>query len=168
MHFTQYYTCISNPYTIILLSQQLSNYWPISLTSINCFQTFEQISNLNIMKHLEANNTLCEQQYGFCHSHSSDTLLITLLHDLSHFYDAGIQTDLIFTNFAKAFDMVPHKRLLYKLGWYSIRGNIKNWISSLLNKRVVQMVFPLLNVRFQICLVFFRAQSLTLLCFPST
>ena len=87
-------------------NQQLpSNYWPISLTCI-VSKLFEQIINSNIMKHLEANNVLCEQQYGFRHSHSCDTLLITLLHDLSHCYDAGIQTDLIFTDFAKAFDMV--------------------------------------------------------------
>ena len=78
------------------------------------------------MKHLEANNILSEQQYGFRHSCSCDTLLISLLHDLSHCYDGGIQTDLIFTDFAKAFDTVPHQHLLYKLEWYGIRGNVKN------------------------------------------
>ena len=78
------------------------------------------------MKHLESNNILSEQQYGFCHSRSCDTLLITLLHDLSHCYDAGIQTDLIFTDFTKVFDTVSHQCLLYKLEWYGISGNIKN------------------------------------------
>ena len=74
--------------------QEPSNYRPILLTSI-VSKLFEQIINSNIMKHLEANNILSEQQYGFRHSHSCDTLLITLLHDLSHCYDAGGQTDLI-------------------------------------------------------------------------
>jgi len=60
-------------------------------------------------------------------------LLITLLHDLFHHYDIGIQTDVIFTNFAKAFDTVPHQRLLHKLELYGIRGNLKNWISSFMN-----------------------------------
>ena len=40
-----------------------------------------------------------------------------LLHDLSHCYDVGIQTNMIFTDFVKAFDIVPHKRLLYKLAF---------------------------------------------------
>jgi len=94
--------------------QQPSNYRPISLTSI-VSKLFEQIINSNIMQHLEVNNILSDHQYGFCHSHSCETLLITLLHHLSCCYDAGIQTDIIFTDFAKAFDSVPHKRLLYKL-----------------------------------------------------
>jgi len=85
------------------------------------------------MKHLETKNILTDHQYGFQHSHSCETLLITLLHELSRCYDTGIQTDIIFTDFAKAFDTVPHQRLMYKLEWYGIRGNLKNWISSFLN-----------------------------------
>ena len=60
-------------------------------------------------------------------------------HDF-HCYDVGIQTDLIFTDFAKAFDTVPHKRLLYKLEWYGIRGNTNHWISSFLNNRTQRVV----------------------------
>ena len=114
--------------------QQPSNYRPISLTSI-VSKLFEQIVNSNIMKHLETNNILSDHQYGFRHSRSCETLLITLLHDLSCCYDTGIQTDINFTDFAKAFDTVPHQRLLYKLDWHGIRGNLKNWISSFLNHR---------------------------------
>ena len=119
--------------------QEPSNYRPILLTSI-VSKLFEQIVNPNIMKHLEANNILSEHQYGFRHSRSCDTLLISLLHDLSLCYDAGIQTDLIFTDFAKAFDTVPHQYLLYKLEWYGIRRNIKNWISSFLNNRTQHVI----------------------------
>ena len=52
------------------------------------------------MQHLEVNNILSDHQYGFRHSRSCETLLITLLHDLSHChgYDAEIQTDIIFTD----------------------------------------------------------------------
>ena len=114
--------------------QQPSNYRPISLTSI-VSKLFEQIINSNIMQHLEVNNILSDHQYDFHHSRSCETLLITLLHDLSHCYDAGIQTDIIFTDFAKAFDSVPHKHLLYKLEWYGIRGTVNNWISPFLNGR---------------------------------
>ena len=77
------------------------------------------------MQHLEINNILSDHQYGFRHSRSCETFLIALLHDLSCYYDVGIQTDMIFTDFAKAFDTVPHKCLLYKLKWHGICGSIK-------------------------------------------
>ena len=38
-------------------------------------------------------------------------------------------------DFAKAFDKVPHMRLLYKLAHYGIRGSTHKWISSLLSER---------------------------------
>ena len=40
------------------------------------------------------------------------------------------QTDVIVMDFAKAFDKVPHKRLLYKLDFYGIRGSTHKWIES--------------------------------------
>ena len=40
------------------------------------------------------------------------------------------QTDLIVMNFAKAFDKVPHRRLLHKLDYYGIRGSTHKWTDS--------------------------------------
>ena len=54
--------------------------------------------------------------------------------------DQGVQTDLISLYFAKAFDTVPHNRLLYKLEWYGIRGNIHTWITSFLTNRTLSVV----------------------------
>ena len=47
------------------------------------------------------------------------------------------QTDLIIMNFAKAFDKVPHRRLLHKLDYYGIRGSTHKWISSWLSGQQV-------------------------------
>ena len=74
------------------------------------------------MKHLEENNILNDLQCGFHHGRSCETQLISLLNDLTINYDRSLQTDLIITDFAKAFDVVRHRRLLYKLNWYGIRG----------------------------------------------
>ena len=41
---------------------------------------------------------------------------------------------MIIMNFAKAFDKVPHMRLLYKLDFYGIRGSTHKWITSLLSQ----------------------------------
>ena len=50
------------------------------------------------------------------------------------------QTDVIVMDFAKAFDKVPHKRLLYKLGFYGIRGSTHKWIGSWLSERSQKVV----------------------------
>ena len=96
---------------------QPNNYRPISLTSI-ISKIFEHILSSNIMKHLETNNILHHCQHGFRHNRSCETQLISLIQDLTLNYDNNIQTDLISMDFAKAFDTVPHHRLLYKLQWY--------------------------------------------------
>jgi hypothetical protein len=44
--------------------------------------------------------------------------------------DTNIQTDLIIMDFAKAFDKVPHQRLLCKLKFYGIKNQTLNWISA--------------------------------------
>ena len=50
------------------------------------------------------------------------------------------QTDLIIMDFAKAFDKVPHRRLLHKLDYYGIRGSTHKWISSWLSESSQQVV----------------------------
>jgi len=50
------------------------------------------------------------------------------------------QTDVAVMDFSKAFDTVPHRRLLYKLDWYGIRGQANNWIQSFLSNRTQRVV----------------------------
>ena len=49
--------------------------------------------------------------------------------------DTGTAIDVIYLDFAKAFDKIPHERLLYKLDKYGIRGKLLLWIRSWLNNR---------------------------------
>ena len=116
-----------------------SNYRPVSLTCI-ISKVFERIIASNIMKHLEENNILNDLQYGFRHGRSCETQLISLVNDLTINYDRSLQTDLIITDFAKAFDVVPHRRLLYKLNWYGIRGTTSQWIQSFLSNRIQRVI----------------------------
>ena len=79
---------------------QPSNYRPISLTSI-VSKIFEHILSSHITKHMEMNNILHQQQYGFRCNRSCETQLISLFQDLSLNYDNDVQTDLISLDFAK-------------------------------------------------------------------
>jgi hypothetical protein len=54
----------------------------------------------------------------------------------------NIQTDLIIMDFAKAFDKVSHRRLLYKLKYYGIQTHTLNWIQAFLTDRTKPIGFP--------------------------
>ena len=47
---------------------------------------------------------------------------------------------MVLLDFSKAFDKVPHQRLLYKLNYYGVRGDTLDWISSFLGHRKQQVL----------------------------
>jgi len=116
-----------------------SNYRPISLTSI-CCKVMEHILCHSIMKHLEENQILSNFQYGFRPAHSCEAQLITLTEEIHHALDCRHQVDLIMLDFSKAFDTVPHSRLLRKLKHYGINGKLHDWLTTWLTKRTQQVV----------------------------
>ena len=54
--------------------------------------------------------------------------------------NAKITTDVIFLDFTKAFDSVPHEHLLYKLEQYGISGVLLNWFRNFLTNRSQRVV----------------------------
>ena len=54
--------------------------------------------------------------------------------------DGKLQVDAAILEFSKAFDKVAHSRLLYKLDYYGIRGNLHSWLSSFLYGCTQQVV----------------------------
>ena len=115
------------------------NYRPISLTSITC-KMLEHIITSNIMQHLDKYNILHDAQHGFRKHRSTETQLIQLIDNLAHNIDNRIQTDAILLDFQKAFDKVPHQRLLYKLAYYGISPQAHNWVQSFLTNRTQQVL----------------------------
>ena len=115
------------------------NYRPISLTSITC-KMLEHIITSNIMQHLDKHNILHDAQHGFRKHRSTETQLIQLIDNLAHNIDNRIQTDAILLDFQKAFDKVPHQRLLYKLAYYGISPQAHNWVQSFLTNRTQQVL----------------------------
>ena len=115
------------------------NYRPVSLTSVAC-KMLEHIICSSIMKHLDTNNILNDAQHGFRKKRSCESQLILTVQDLAKTLDNAGQADLILLDFSKAFDKVPHKRLLYKTGYYGIRGNTNRWIGDFLGERTQQVL----------------------------
>ena len=63
-----------------------------------------------------------------------------LIEDRASALDSRDQIDLIILDFCKAFDKVPHQRLLLKLNQFGIKGSILRWIESFLTSRTQQVV----------------------------
>lgn len=116
-----------------------ANYRPVSLTSITC-KILEHIIHSSIMTHFDNHNILCDNQHGFRKKRSCETQLLVTIEDIVRRRAKGNQVDIILLDFAKAFDKVPHSRLLYKMAFYGVRGNTNRWIRSFLSDRKQQVV----------------------------
>ena len=102
------------------------------------------------MSHLKEFKIVSDIQLGFRKSHSCETQLRITLEDLAKNLDHGKQSDINVLDFAKAFDNVPHQRLLLKLSYYAYRtqstsafklGRLKNSLVLSLNVNTWE-VFP--------------------------
>ena len=110
------------------------NYRPISLTSI-VGKLMEYFVKDSIMTHMRAENLLSSKQYGFINGRSTTTQLLSYLDKCIDTIVSGGIVDTIYFDFAKAFDSVPHERLLGKLKSYGINGKVLEWLKAFLSNR---------------------------------
>ena len=68
------------------------------------------------------------------------TQLLLTIEDLGKNLDEGYEVDLQIFDFSKAFDKVPHQRLLSKLNYYGIQGKTLAWINFWLTERIQRVV----------------------------
>ena len=116
-----------------------ANYRPVSLTCL-CCKILEHIIDNNSMKHVDYYKIISDCQHGFRARRSCETQLGTLCHVFTSSLDKGFQSDMAVHDFSKAFDRVPHQRLLRKLLHYGIRGNTHSWIASSLSDSTQRVV----------------------------
>ena len=109
--------------------QKVTNYRPISLTSIIC-ESMENFVKDSLMNHMESNQLLSNDQHGFRKGRSCITQLIEVMEDWTEHLDNHNSVDAKYLDFQKAFDTVPHHRLITKLKGYGISGNILEWIKN--------------------------------------
>ena len=113
----------------------VENYRPVSLTSQIC-KIFESIIRDAIVQHLESQLLIKNTQHGFRKGRSCLTNLLEFLDKVTGCVDSGDNVDVIFLDFAKAFDKVSHVKLVSKLKAHGIEGNILDWIKEWLHQRV--------------------------------
>ena len=111
-----------------------NNYRPVSLTAIVC-KILESIIRDYIINHMKVNNLFSDKQFGFIGGRSTMLQLLKVIDIWTEILDQGGSLDAIYCDFMKAFDKVPHKRLIHKVKNYGIDGNILGWITYFLNNR---------------------------------
>ena len=110
------------------------NYRPISLTSVAC-KLMEKFVKEAVLCHLIENDLLSNKQFGFVSGRSTVTQLLHYLDNVAEVVANRGVVDIIYFDFSKAFDTVPHLRLKEKMKAYGIQGELLSWIEAFLTGR---------------------------------
>lgn len=115
------------------------NYRPISLTSV-CCKLLERFVRNSLLKHMLDNKYMSDKQHGFVSGRSCTTQMLKVVDKITEMLDLGGSVDMIYLDFAKAFDTVPHRRLIKKLESYGVNGSLLDWIRDFLEGRKQRVV----------------------------
>ena len=127
-------TAIISPIPKVLNSPNPIDYRPISLLCPTS-KIFEKIIFSKISMFLEDNNIIPKSQHGFQMKKSVVTQLIETYEDLTFAHENKCITDIIYFDLSKAFDSVPHNRLIAKLSSIGIKGALLDLIKDYLTNR---------------------------------
>ena len=118
---------------------EASNYRPVSLTCVAC-KLLEHVICSHVLKYLDKQHLLSDYQHGFRKGHSCESQILITLDDLYCSFDKRNQVDVGVLDFSRAFDTVPHMRLMSKLSSLGIVGPIQKWIQAFLTGRTMSVV----------------------------
>ena len=96
----------------------------------------ESIIRDAIVSHMMKHDIISEAQHGFVPGRNCLSHLLICMEDWTSMLEKRKAFDVIYTDFSKAFDSVPHQRLHMKLHNIGIRGYILKWIKSFLTGRI--------------------------------
>ena len=105
------------------------NYRPVSLTSVIC-KLLETIIRDHMMDFLINHKLINPSQHGFLKAKSCLSNLLCFLEEITKWVDDGSPVDVIYLDFQKAFDKVPHQRLIRMLKSHGMGNSIINWVEQ--------------------------------------
>ena len=118
-------------------ASNVSNYRPISLTSVAC-KIMERVISSQMLSYLRLHGVISKQQHGFLSGRSTSSNLLEALNDWTLAVNDRKSIGAAYIDFAKAFDTVSHAKLLCKLQAHGVRGNLLHWIENFLSGRTQQ------------------------------
>ena len=116
-----------------------ANYRPVALTCILC-KVLEHVVCSNINRQLATYSWLSNYQHGFRARRSCESQLLIATNDLNQALNQNGRVDAAVLDFSKAFDKVPHRRLLRKLDHCGVRGDTLKWLEHFLIGRKQRVV----------------------------
>ena len=133
------------------ISSNISNYRPISV--LLCFsKMLQRIMYNRLQKHLNDQNILYDQKFGFQTGHSTEHAIAQLVDQVYEALEKNEYTLGVFIDLPKTFDTVDHSILLKKLELYGITDRKYAWIKSNLSNRL-QYIQIDENSRIEFCAV---------------
>jgi ribonuclease P/MRP protein subunit RPP40 len=111
----------------------------VSLTAVAC-KVMESIVGDHTVDHMKQNKLFSNSQHSFIGGRSCMSQLISVLEEWTQTLDEGGKIDAIYMDFMKAFDTVPHRRLLVKMQSYGIHGEVLTWVEAFLSGRQQRVV----------------------------
>jgi len=103
----------------------------------------EAVFRDEIVQHLDKCALIRNTWHGFRKGYSCTSNLLVFLESVTTDIDAGGNVDTVYLDLAKAFDKVPHQRLLIKLKAHGIDGLVCNWIKRWLSCQPRRCIFKL-------------------------
>ena len=89
--------------------------------------------------HLNKHKLIKGSEHGFTKSSSCLTIILEFFEAVSDWVDEGKVVDIVYLDFKKAFDKVPHRRLFAKVRACGVAGQVDNWIANWLCDRKQRM-----------------------------
>lgn len=123
---------ILRQYTKGIQKGEAKNYRPIALAS-HVINILERIMAKNMAIYLEGNNIMNEEQHGFRMGHSCLSQLLSHHEKIVEGLENKNNIDVVYLDFAKAFDKVDHGILLHKI---RVSGKLGEWLHCFLTGRV--------------------------------
>ena len=114
--------------------QSPANYRPVTLTAVPC-KVLESLIRDQLFDYLSETNQLNDAQHGFRRKRSCCTQLLETLEEWTSMLEQGDPVDALYLDFSKAFNSVPHQRLLLKLYACGVRGKLLDWVKAFLTGR---------------------------------
>ena len=108
-----------------------ANYRPISLTCI-ASKLMEVGIKDTLLTHMKRAGLLNSFQHGFLKNRSTTTHLLECCLDWNVALRSKNAIDIVYLDYAKAFDSVVHSKLIAKLTCYGVDGMLVKWIQSFL------------------------------------
>jgi ribonuclease P/MRP protein subunit RPP40 len=115
------------------------NYRLVSLTSVIC-KVMETLIREHIISFMRKHQLFTDKQFGFMSGRSTALQLLHVLESWTEALDNGDTVDCVYMDFQKAFDTVPHNRLVSKLISYGIKGETLRWVKDFLSGRKQQVM----------------------------